>query len=294
MTRRRPMHAAARRADGGTGPVDLHAHTTFSDGLFSPEELVEQAAARGLTAIGVTDHDTLEGVDRALAAGRRFGIEVVPGAELSCSVNGVDLHILGYFLDARDAEVNEFFQSMRGHREDRARRTVVRLGELGKPVSFERIKLMAGAGAIGRPHIAQAMVEEGLVPNIEEAFRWYIGYDGPAYVPKVKISPEEGVGFIKEHGGVAVVAHPGTYRNDNAVYAAILAGVDGIEVWHTDHDKRAVALYDELARKNGLLQTGGSDCHGGRKEGRVFLGEVTVPYAILAALKRFHRAHRRR
>ena len=274
------------------GLVDLHTHTIYSDGLLGPEDLVAEAARRGLTAVGVTDHDTLGGIERALDAGRQHGVEVVPGAELSCTVNGLDVHILGYYLDHRAQAVVDFFVMMRRHRALRAKGMVALMSEMGHRVSFERVRLIAGDGAIGRPHVAQAMVEEGVVPSVDQAFRRFIGYDGPAYVPKTKVTPEEGIEFIKRYNGVAVVAHPGTYHDDNAVYAAILAGADGLEVWHTDHDKRAVAHYDELAQKNGLLMTGGSDCHGGRKGGRVFLGEVAIPYKYLAAVKRLHRERR--
>ncbi len=274
------------------GKVDLHAHTVFSDGLLTPARLVAEAKRRGLAAVGVTDHDTMDGVAQAREAGRRHGVEIVPGAELSCFVNGVDVHVLGYYLDPRDDRVAGFFAEMKRAREDRANRMVERLAALGIEFSMDRVREIAGRGAVGRPHVAQAMVEAGAVENLEQAFRRYIGYEGPAYVPKFRLSPEEAIGFIRDHGGVAVVAHPGTYRRDEAVYAAIAAGVDGIEVWHPDHGERQSAHYAEMAQKNGLLMTGGSDCHGGRKGNHIYLGEVRVPYRYLAAVKRRHRARR--
>jgi 3',5'-nucleoside bisphosphate phosphatase len=266
--------------------VDLHAHTMFSDGLFTPEQLVVEAQRRGLAAVGVTDHDAVGGIERALVAGRQVGIEVVPGVELSCSVAGIDLHMLGYYIDFQDAELGAFVKHIRTYRAERGRLMVEKLQELGLKVTMEQVKSLAKDAAIGRPHVAQAMVDAGAVPNVDEAFKRYIGYEGPAYVPKKKLSPKEGVDFIKAYGGVSVVAHPATYGNDDAVYQAIAAGVDGVEVWHPDHNANSVAKYLEIAQKNHLLTTGGSDCHGGRKKGRIFLGDVRVPYEHLAAVKK--------
>jgi len=267
------------------GVADLHCHTTFSDGLFTPEQAVTRARKLGLAAIAITDHDSISGIDRAVACGRDLGIEVVPGAEMSCYVNGIDLHMLGYYFDTRSTEVLDFFTAMRQYRSERARMMVEKLRELGVKVSFDDIRRTAGDAAVGRPHVAQALVSLGAVGSQEEAFRRYIGHAGPAYVPKKKLEPHEAVEFIRRHGGVAVIAHPATYHNDNAVYAAIAAGADGIEVWHPDHSERDVSHYREIAQKNALLVTGGGDCHGGRKGGHIYLGEVTVPYDCVTRLK---------
>lgn len=267
------------------GLVDLHTHTTFSDGLFTPEELVTAAANLGLGAIAVTDHDSMAGVERALDAGRSRRLEVVPGVEMSCTVFGIDLHMLGYYVDWRAAEVGDFFALLRDRRSERAEAMVQKLAALGIQVSFRRVCELARGGAVGRPHLAQAMLEAGVVPNIETAFSRYIGYDGPAYVPKFQLSPKQAIDFIHRHGGLAVVAHPGNCGNDDVVYAAIAAGVDGLEVWHPDHTAHQSDHYAEIARKNRLLLTGGSDCHGGRKLGKVYLGQVMVPYRYLQGLK---------
>lgn len=269
--------------------VDLHLHTIFSDGLFTPEELVIRAEQMGFTAIAVTDHDSVEGIDRAKVQGKRMGIEIVPGVELSCNVNGTDVHILGYYIDYQGAAVQEFFARVREFRLQRAERMVNKLNELAGGrwrVSFERVREIAGAGAVGRPHVAQALVEAGGVASMSEAFEKYIGYDGPAYFPKLRLTPAEVIERIHQAGGLAVIAHPATYGNDGLVYLVIAAGVDGIEVWHPEHNQRAVDHYLELAQKNGLLVTGGSDCHGGRKFGRIYLGDVRLPYQYLMALKR--------
>jgi predicted metal-dependent phosphoesterase TrpH len=273
--------------DGSSPPgqVDLHTHTVFSDGLFTPEELVAEAARLRLTAVAVTDHDAVGGIDRAVAAGRQFQVEVVPGAEMSCNTNGVDVHVLAYYLDLSQPSVQDFFAILRQKRAERAEKMVGRLNELGVKISMEQVHVLAQGAATGRPHVAQALVEAGAVRSIEEAFQRYIGYDGPAYFPKMQLTPRDAMEFIHRSGGIAVVAHPGTYHNDAAVYAAVAAGADGIEVWHPDHASRNVDHYRELATKNGLVMTGGSDCHGGRKLGKVYLGSVTVPYSCLQSIK---------
>jgi len=267
------------------GLVDLHAHTLFSDGLFTPEELVAEAARLKLTALAVTDHDAVGGIDRALAAGRQSQVEVVPGVELSCNTGGVDVHVLAYYIDYQHPAVQDFFELVRRKRAERAEKMVAKLNELGVDISLDKVRVLAQGAATGRPHVAQALVEARAVRTIDEAFQRYIGYEGPAYFPKMQLTPKEVVNFIHRYGGVAVVAHPGTYHNDGAIYSAISAGADGIEVWHPDHASRNVDHYREVATKNGLLMTGGSDCHGGRKLGKVFLGSVVVPYSCLQAVK---------
>ncbi|MEO0078456.1 MAG: PHP domain-containing protein [candidate division WOR-3 bacterium] len=268
-----------------TGLVDLHTHTVFSDGLSTPEQVVADAAELGLAAVAITDHDSVGGIDRALAAGRLAGVEVVPGVEMSCTTNGVDVHILGYFVDHHDEGLLQFLARIQTSRTERAERMVRKLNELDIPIRMARVRELARGAAIGRPHVAQALVETGRVASVQEAFDRYIGYDGPAYFPKMQLTPKQGISFIHEHHGLAVIAHPANYHNDAAVYSCIAAGADGIEVEHPDHEQRHVDHYVEVAQKNGLLMTGGSDCHGGRKQGKVTLGQVTVPYKYLQAMK---------
>ncbi len=265
--------------------VDLHTHTIFSDGLATPEQLVAEAAQLGLRAVAITDHDAVGAIDRAIVAGRKAGVEVVPGVEMSCYTNGVDVHVLGYYVEYHSEELLEFLASVQARRIERAERMVGKLNELGLPVTMARVRELARGAAIGRPHVAQALVDTGRVANLQAAFDRYIGYDGPAYFPKMQLPPKQGIEFIHRHQGLAVIAHPANYHNDGAVYSCIAAGADGIEVWHPDHEPRHVDHYSEVAQKNGLLMTGGSDCHDGRKEGRATVGQVAVPYRYLAALK---------
>lgn len=279
------VHRAGRQLIAAAA-VDLHVHTTFSDGLFTPEQVVAEAKRLGLAAVAITDHDSVEGVERAIAAGRKLKVEVVPGAELSTNVSGVDVHLLAYLFNYKAPVVKSFFAEVRQKRVERAEKMVMRLRELGVKVEISRVMELAGDGAVGRPHVAQAIVEAGGTATISEAFSRYIGYDGPAYFPKMRLTPLQVVDFIHRHDGLVVIAHPATYGNDDLVYTAIAAGADGIEVWHPDHDKASVEHYQELAQKNGLLVTGGSDCHGGRKAGMVYLGSLTVPYSCLAQLRR--------
>jgi 3',5'-nucleoside bisphosphate phosphatase len=267
------------------GEVDLHSHTVFSDGLFTPEELVAEANRIKLTAVAITDHDAVGGIDRALDAGRKLQLEVVPGVEMSCNTNRIDVHILAYYIEYQHPAVQEFFEMVRLKRAERAEKMVKKLNELGVKIELDRVRELAQGAATGRPHVAQALVEAGAVRNVDEAFQRYIGYEGPAYFPKMQLTPADAMTFIHRYGGVAVVAHPGTYHDDGALYSAIAAGADGIEVWHPDHGNRNFDHYREVATKNGLLMTGGSDCHGGRKQGRVYLGSVTVPYSCLQAVK---------
>lgn len=273
------------------GDVDLHAHTTASDGKLTPEELVARAKAVGLRAVGIADHDTFGGVDAAIQAGKELGIEVIPAIELSCEADGHDLHLLGYYMDYHHPELLERLQYFRDIRERRAFLMVQKLNELGYPISWERVLEIAGdAQAIGRPHVAQALLEAGLVSSWQEAFDRLIGDGKPAYVPKAKMTPKEAIELVLAYGGVPVVAHPALNTTPDYVEQMIQWGLRGIEVYHTRHSPEDVEQYRSLAEKHGLLITGGSDFHGISEEindsdEHGELGDVRVPYAFVEALK---------
>ncbi len=248
--------------------IDLHVHTNHSDGTFPPREALSLARDRGLDAVAVTDHDTTSGLRDAAAAGAEFGIEVVPGIEFSTVYADEGVHVLCYRMDPYDAELRAELQRLRDDRERRGDMMVDKLVALGYPITFERVKQIAGEAPIVRPHIAQAMVEAGIVPDAKSAFtEEFIGSNGAAYVEKHALHPLEALRLIHAAGGVCVLAHPGTFRETKPVPAALVeemagAGLDGIEASHPEHTPEVEAKYVDMANALGLIWTGGSDCHG--------------------------------
>ncbi|HIE03747.1 MAG TPA: PHP domain-containing protein [Candidatus Latescibacteria bacterium] len=264
--------------------VDLHIHTSCSDGTFPPEEVVRMAVEAGLEVIAITDHDTVDGVKRALDEGKGAGIEVIPGVELSTRAGPSDIHILGYYVEVDSPPFKELMEKLRKERFKRAKKIVEKLNGLGVGLSFETVLEVAGEATIGRPHIADALVREAWVESYDEAFRRYIGYDGPAYLPKYEISPEEGIKVIKQAGGIPVFGHPGTARRDELIPRMVRAGLMGIEIFHPLHPPEACRYYKDLAEKYGLICTGGSDFHGSDRR-MAPLGSQRVPYEILLDLE---------
>ena len=263
--------------------VDLHAHTNHSDGVLSPHELVEKAVEIGLAALGVTDHDTVSAIPVAEAYAAKYDLEIVPGVELSTEDKGREVHILGYYIDIHSQELNERMAFFRDVRKARAYKIVEKLRSLGVHLDIHRVLEIAGDAAVGRPHIARAMVEAGYVKDIKEAFDRYIADDGPAYVPKAKMTPLEAIDLVRRAEGIPVIAHPGLLGDPDYVRFLARHGLAGIEVWHSEHTPEDTALYGALADELGLLKTGGSDFHG--KGHRTQLGVPEVPYEILDQLK---------
>lgn len=264
--------------------IDLHLHSTCSDGTSTPREVVRRAAEAGLSVISLTDHDSTEGVAEAQDEGARLGIEVVPGTELSARNDGTDVHILGYFIDPDHPDLISWLDTFRQARLQRAERIVSKLNRMGLRVPLEQVLSRAGPGAIGRPHIADVMVEEGLVFSVDEAFHKYLGYSKPAYVDKYSQSPARAIQVIRAAGGLACLAHPGLYRRDEMIPDMVSAGLDGIEVRHTKHNASQVARYSKIASENNLLCTGGSDCHGDGR-GDPIIGTVDVPMSYVEAMR---------
>lgn len=263
---------------------DLHSHTIHSDGVLTPGELIELAKEKKLRAIGVTDHDTISGVPEAIKMGNKLKIEVVPGIELSSEDRGKDVHILGYYIDISSKRLLDWLTTFRDARVMRAKKIVAKLKTYDIDLPVEEVLSLAGSGAVGRPHIAELMVKRGFVKDINEAFDRFIGTNGPAYVPKYKISPGKAIELIKSSGGVPVIAHPGTIGDpDYVVYLAKL-GIQGIEVWHPEHPQELIEIFNKMADDLGLLKTGGSDFHGG-KRGKADLGTIRVPYTLVEKLK---------
>jgi predicted metal-dependent phosphoesterase TrpH len=267
-----------------TGRLDLHIHTTFSDGDMTPEEMVAEAKDLGLVGVAITDHDEVAGV--AVAAEAAGGdLEVIPGVELSTSDGKNDIHILGYLIDTRSEELLKYLEIFRDARLNRGIKMVERLREMGVDIEVGKVLSIADGGAVGRPHIAAALVENGAVDTVETAFRKYIGFKSPAYVPKYQLKPSDAFRLIRNAGGVAAMSHPGTTRRDELITDFIAEGMRAIEVYHPKHSEADIARYSRLAEKLGLVVTGGSDSHG-RRNHKLRVGAYTVSRSVVEELKR--------
>lgn len=294
------------RAEGVNDACDLHAHTTASDGTLTPVGLVRYARDKGLRAVGICDHDTVSGVLSLHSGGTRpayctggptpstsrvseitvvEGVEVIPGVEINCQNEGQDIHILGYYTSLEKGQLRSILDRMRTHRRDRAEHIVRKLEDLGMPVSSKRVMELTSGDSIGRPHIAQAMVEKGYVSSVREAFQRYLDRDRPAYVERLRLEGAEAIAAIVSSGGVAVWAHPGTSRRLHLMAELVEAGLCGIEAFHPRHDGAMSAECVALAERYGLVVTGGSDFHGTPGEEGGDLGDVVVPYAVVRKLR---------
>jgi predicted metal-dependent phosphoesterase TrpH len=272
--------------------IDLHAHSTASDGMLEPQALVGEAAARGVGLLAISDHDTTDGVDSGLCAASSAGVEVWPAVELSCDVAAGEVHVLGYFVDHHLGWFQALLSRLRDGRQRRAARMVERLAALGAPVDHRRVQALAGGGSVGRPHVARAMVEAGHVRTVSEAFDRFIGRHGPAYVERVKVTPAQAVAVIRAAGGLAVLAHPGWSKQEGLIDDLAGAGLDGVEVYYPDHTPAEIEHLLGLARRHNLLVTGGTDFHGGGLATGVPLGSQYVPEAVVAPLREAAAARR--
>lgn len=296
--------------------IDLHTHTTASDGSMTPAELVRHACEKGLSAVAITDHDTISGVEAAVEEGGRLGIEVIPGVEISVDFSkwggsrgasspdsftmkypapsSVEMHLLGYFFTGRYPSIMKTLEELRRKRERRNPKIVKKLNELGFDITLSEVNRLAAGGNAGRPHIARLMIEKGYVASLEEAFDKYLAAGKPAYFKKDKLTPAEGISEITNAGGVPVLAHPiylfmSGEQLDILLEQLAAAGLKGIEAYYTDNTPEQTAEFLCLSKKHKLLPTGGSDFHGSFKpdiqigRGR---GSLKVPYHLLSALKR--------
>ena len=264
---------------------DFHTHSTHSDGLRTPTELVELAAGRGVRVMALTDHDTLDGLGEAEAAAARHpGFTLVPGVELSCDVPGTEVHVLGYFIDRDDARLQEQLETFRSGRIDRAQRIISALERLGAPIEWERVQEIAGEASVGRPHIAQALLEAGHIETFGEAFDRFIGRDGPAYAERSKLEPPEAIEMIGNAGGIAVFAHPGFTKEYERIAGELAdAGLFGLEAYYKHYDPEMVTSLVELAGRLGVFALGGSDHHGIDRDDERQPGEIPLPDAVVDA-----------
>jgi predicted metal-dependent phosphoesterase TrpH len=263
--------------------VDLHLHSTASDGRLSPSELVAMALEGGLLAIAITDHDTTVGIDEALEAARGTELELIPGVEISCDVPHQEVHILGYYIDHHDPILEKRLSTFRQARLQRARGMLRKLAALGLPLEWETVAELAGGGSVGRPHIAQAMVRKGYVASPEQAFDLYIGRNGPAYVERYKLKPVDAVSLIKEARGLPVLAHP--LKVTHFLPSLIERGLVGLEVYYDGYSPEDMEELAYLGRKYGLIPTGGSDFHGSGVTDTVGMGGVRVPLESVERLR---------
>jgi predicted metal-dependent phosphoesterase TrpH len=261
--------------------VDLHIHSTASDGTYTPEAIIDLAVARGLTAVSICDHDSMgaTAAAQAAAAGR---IRYLPGVEVSSVRGGQELHILGYFARDDYAPLRDELRKIREERAARIGRTVARLNELGVPLAVADVEAAAQAEpghdiALGRPHVALALVRRGLVANTNEAFDLYLRRGRPAYMERYRLQPERAVTLIREAGGLPVLAHPGLVKNDGLIEPLVRQGLGGLEAYHTSHSEADARRYVALAERLGLYVTGGTDCHGPSGSYPVDVGEIDVP-----------------
>ena len=257
--------------------ADLHLHTKFSDGTFTPEELVERAHKLGFAAIALTDHDTVEGCARAAASCAAAGLEFMAGAELTAEHEDTEVHIIGYLLDTQNQRLLEKIADFQAQRQNRIHEMVAALNRQGIPLKAESVFALANCKSPGRPHVARTLVKEKLLGNLDEAFEKYLKKGRPAWVPKTKMSALESIELIHQAGGLAVMAHPGLNRTDDIIPDLVKAGLDGIECFHTKHSTVMSERYLMIAEKYHLLVTGGSDCHGFSKKAPL-IGTVKLPY----------------
>lgn len=265
--------------------ADLHLHTVFSDGTYSPAELISAGAGAGLAAIAVVDHDTVGGIAVTMAEGARSGIEVIPGIELTAEEEGCEIHILGYLIDYRSRPLLEKLEVLKHNRIERIYKILEKLKDkMGVTLMPEAVFGIAAKGTVGRLHVAQAMVKEKIVGSVFEAFKKYIGDKSPAYVLGFRFSPQEAIRLIREAKGIAVLAHPYSLGRDDFIPRFVGYGLMGLEAYYPEHTPGMTSFYLEEAEKYGLLVTGGSDCHGAAKP-EVRIGSVKIPYELVERLK---------
>ncbi|HEV7926689.1 MAG TPA: PHP domain-containing protein [Verrucomicrobiae bacterium] len=278
-----------RLAEPLAGSADLHLHTLFSDGTFTPEELAQRGAELGLAAMALTDHDTVEGCPRMAQACQSLGVEFIPGTELTAEFEGHEVHLLGFFLDVQHPRLLAEIKKFQSVRQERICEMAARLNKMGIPLRAESVFELANCRSPGRPHVARALAQEGFCASMDEAFERFLKKGRPAWVPKYKISALEAMDLLHQAGGLAVVAHPGLNHCDQIIPRLAELGLDGLECFHSKQTSTQSEYYLALAKRLGLAVTGGSDCHGMSK-GKPLIGGVRLPAIYLEKLKQARRS----
>jgi predicted metal-dependent phosphoesterase TrpH len=276
--------SSSRQGEAAAGFADLHLHTLFSDGTFTPEELAQRGAQVGLVAMALTDHDTVEGCARMAQACQTLGVEFIAGAELTAEFEGHEVHLLGYFLDERQPKLLAEIKKFQAVRQERILEMVSKLNQLGIPLRAETVFALANCRSPGRPHVGRALAQEGLCGSMDEAFERFLKKGRPAWVPKYKISAFDAMDLIHQARGLAVLAHPGLNHCDQIIPRLAGNGLDGLECFHSKHSSTQSEYYLALAKRLNLAVTGGSDCHGFSK-GKPLIGGVKLPAVYLEKLK---------
>ncbi|MDE2060291.1 MAG: PHP domain-containing protein [candidate division NC10 bacterium] len=260
--------------------IDLHTHTTTSDGVLSPQQLVRFAKNCNISVLAITDHDTLEGIPAAMAEAERVGgLQVVAGVEITAHVEDLEVHILGHFIDPDDYRLTEFLASSRNDRIERVHRMIEKLWALGLPLDINEVLSLAAGPSVGRPHVAQAMIRRGYVASLKDAFDRYLTSGKPGYVERSRIPAPMAIRAIKEAGGVASLAHPGEYGRDEIIPFLVQHGLNGLEVFHPEHNSESLFRYERMCVEYGLLAVGGSDYHGTGGLRSIGLGRPALPDA---------------
>ncbi len=268
--------------------VDLHLHTTYSDGSYTPQELVKKAKKLGYSAIAVTDHDTIAGIQKTLNAGQKNNLEVIPGIEFNTLINDIEVHILGYFIDYQNKELIELLEKIKKERRERIEKMIDLLKELYNfNITIDEIREFSADNILGRGHIARLLTKKGYVNNWEKVFDEYIGKGKPAYVKRKKISPFRAIDIIKKSKGIPIIAHPGLIDDYNTFQQIINYGIEGLEVFYLEHTEEEIEYFHKLAKENSLLITGGSDCHGPKNKDGLRLGKIRLDYSHLDKLKNY-------
>jgi len=267
--------------------ADLHIHTTASDGVLAPKEVLKWAFKKGLKAISITDHDTVSGMTEALSINKLTDLEIIPGIELNSEHNDEEVHVLGYYFNYNNKGFLEKLREIQQFRHDRAIKMIRKLNHLNIDINIDEVKYISNGESVGRPHIAQALINKGYAKDIKSAFKDYIGIGCPAYVGRYKLSTKQAIMMINDADGVPVLAHPGLLKDESKLNDILDQGFSGIEVYHSKHDNKTVKRLKDFAREKGLLITGGSDCHGKPHNNEPILGTVTINYNEFSLLKQF-------